>query len=226
MVSEELLTRSFADVGRRYGYDSVTAEFEEFKEFKIKWRRSCGWAEFEVSDYLTDAPREVLEGMAETIFSRIACRQRKEYPPEMLNWMTSDSFVRNKQPLYLERSRNVTKLAAGEHLDLNDSYKRLIDMGLVEYDDDIRITWTKQPNIKRVGYCSVLMKVIIISSLFDSPAFPEFVTDYVLYHELIHMSRGFDPFGQKHSIDFRAQEQLFPMHEEAEECLKRLRLHV
>ena len=222
----ELLERSFADVGRRYGYDSVTAEFEEFKEFKVKWRRSCGWAEFEVSDYMTDAPREVMEGMAETIFSRIAQRSRRDYPPEMLNWMTSDDFVRNKQPLYMERSRNITRSPVGEHLNLNDSYRRLIDLGLVEKDDTIRITWTRQPNVKRVGYCSVLMKVIIISSLFDSPAFPEFVTDYVLYHELIHMSKGFDPFGQRHGTDFRDLEQLFPMHKEAEECLKRLRLYM
>jgi len=226
MGSLEILNGSFADVGKRYGYESVTAEFSEFKEFKIKWRRSYGWAEFEVSDYLSDAPREVMEGMAETIFSRISRRSERDYPPEMLNWITSDDFVRTKQPLYLERSRNITGSPFGEHVNLIGSYRRLVDLGLVVHDDDLVITWTKQPNVKRVGYCSVLMKVIIISSLFDSLSFPPFVVDYVLYHELIHMSKGFDPFAQRHGDDFRMLERLHPDHDEAEEWLKRLRLYL
>jgi len=221
-----LLNESFADIGTRHGYDSVTAEFSEFKEFKIKWRRSCGWAEFEVSDYLKDAPREVMEGIAETIFSRISGQTKNGYPDDMLRWMTSDEFVLNKQPVYLSRCRNITGSQAGEHVDLMDSYERLMDLGLVTYDKDLVISWTKQPNIKRIGYCSVLMKVIMISSVFDSAMIPYFVTDYVLYHELIHMSKGFDPFGQHHDTDFQMLERLYPMCTEAEEWLKRLRLNI
>ena len=46
----------------------MSAEYSAFREFKVKWRRSCGWAEFEVSDYMNDAPLSVLSGVAETIF--------------------------------------------------------------------------------------------------------------------------------------------------------------
>lgn len=221
-----MLNSSFSTVGNEYGYDSVTAEFTEFKEFKVKWRRSCGWAEFDVSDYLMDAPQKVMEGLAETIFSKISGKIRKNYPKEMMEWIASDAFVRKKQPVYLKRSRGLTGTPVGEHADLNVSYERLVSLGLVKYDKDLVISWTRQPNAKRVGYCSVLMKVIAISSVFDSPAIPSFVPDYVLYHELIHMSKGFDPFGQRHGIDFQVLERLYPMRDEAEEWLKRLRLYV
>jgi predicted metal-dependent hydrolase len=80
--------------------------------------------------------------------------------------------------------------------------------------------------VKRVGYCSVLMKVIVISSVLDSQEIPKFVVDYVLYHELTHLNKGFDPFGQKHGIDFLALEHIFPMHSEANEWLKRLKLFI
>jgi len=224
MSATETLNESFQTVGREYGYDSVTAEFSEFKEFKIKWRRSCGWAEFEVSDYLIDAPPDVMKGMADTIFSKICRRTRKNYPKEMLDWVSSDDFVERKQPLYLMRSRTVTRAACGEHVDLDAAYRRLADMGLVNFDDKLKITWTKQPYTHRVGYCSVLMKVIIISSILDSPAIPTVVSDYALYHELIHLSKGFDPFGQRHGIDFRVLEHLYPMRDEAEAWLKKLNL--
>jgi predicted metal-dependent hydrolase len=162
--------------------------------------------------------------MADTIFSKIARMPRKGYPQEMLSWITSDAFMKSKQPLYIARSRNVTGSPKGEHIDLRESYERLIKAGLAERYNDLKLTWTKQPNHRRVGYCSVLMKTIIISSIFDSPAIPEFVCDYVLYHELLHIKRGFDPFAQQHDEEFQAEEKLYPKWEEAEGFLKRLKL--
>ena len=223
-IEERKLVNAFRTVGKEYGYDSVTAEFSEYKEFKIKWRRSCGWAEFEVSDYMADAPPEVMEGMAETIFSRITRKARKNYPKKMLDWISSEEFVKAKQPLYLMRSHNLTGTPVGQHADLRESYERLVKTGLVPRYENLAITWTKQPTARRVGFCSVLMKVIIISSELDRPEVPAFVLDYVLYHELIHLMHGFDPFGQRHNADFQSLEKLYPKHEEAEEWLKKMRL--
>ncbi|MFA6803718.1 MAG: hypothetical protein WCR24_04400, partial [Candidatus Methanomethylophilaceae archaeon] len=67
--ADTTLKESFRLVGKQYGYDNVDAEFVAFKEFKVKWQRSCGWADFQVSDYLVDAPREVIEGLARTLMS-------------------------------------------------------------------------------------------------------------------------------------------------------------
>jgi len=220
----ETLSNVFQSVGKGYGYDSVSAEFQSFREFKLKWRRSCGWIEFETSDYLKDAPPEVMKGLAEMIFSRLSGTRMDEYPKVMHDWITSDEFVRNNQPEFLRRSKNLTGKAAGAHIDLNESYKRLVDMGLVEYDKDIVISWTKRPNVKSIGHASVLMKVITISSALDSSNIPSFVSDFVLFHELLHLKKGFDPFGERHGSDFRAMESLHPKASEADEWLKRLRL--
>jgi len=226
MNDNDALTAAFEAVGKEHGYASVSAEFAEYKEFKIKWRRSLGWIEFEASDYLKGAPENVMKGIAETIFSRITRRSENKYSDAMLEWMTSDEFIKKNRPLYLKRAKNLSRTHRGEHKDLNESYKRLIEMGLVPYDEDLILTWTKQPNVKRIGYCSVLMKVIAISSIFDTTSIPDFVTDFVLYHELIHLGRGFDPFDQDHDNDFRAQEDMHPMRDEAEDWLKRLRLYM
>jgi len=60
----DALTTAFQSVGKEYGYYSVSADFIPSKEFKIKWRRSCGWIELEVSDYLVR--REVGRKIAKT----------------------------------------------------------------------------------------------------------------------------------------------------------------
>jgi len=53
------------------------------------------------------------------------------------------------------------------------------------------ISWTKRPNAKSIGHASVLMKVITISSALDSDKIPEFVSDFGLYHDLLHLKKGF-----------------------------------
>ncbi|MDR0791225.1 MAG: DUF45 domain-containing protein, partial [Methanomassiliicoccaceae archaeon] len=62
--------------------------------------------------------------------------------------------------------------------------------------------------------------------VFDSPTIPALVLDYALYHELIHLSKGFDPFGQRHGIDFRVLEHMYPDYDEAQEWLRRLKLYI
>ena len=224
MTSESILRESFRSIGREYGYDNVDAEFVAFKELKIKWQRSYGRAEFKVSDYLSDAPGEIMTDIAKTLFSKISGSDA-EYPNEMNRWMTSREFLMEKQPVYLRRSRNLTRTTKGDYRDIGESYRRLVSEGLIKEDPDVHISWTRDPNVRRVGYCSVLMKVVAISSIFDTQTIPEFVLDYVLYHEFIHIEAGFNPFGRKHGPEFAARERLYPKYDEAEEWLKRLSLY-
>lgn len=224
MSSEICLQDAFQKAGRDFGYSSVKAEFTPFKEFKVRWQRSAGWAEFQVSDYLMDADEEMMEGLARVLFMRIAKGKRSNYPEELKDWMTSQDFVRNKQPVYLRRSRNLSRNCKGRHYDLNDSYERLVQAGLVERDGEAFLSWTSRPNLRRVGYCSVLMKVIAVSSALDDPVVPEFVTEYVLYHELLHLANGLSLDGQAHDEEFRRKERMHPRWKEAEDWLRRLSL--
>ena len=59
-MSNETLNGIFETVGRRYSYDDISAGFSQFRDFKVRWRRSYKWIEFDVSDYLEDAP-EILK---------------------------------------------------------------------------------------------------------------------------------------------------------------------
>ena len=225
-MSEAILNQAFSTVGKEYGYDSVSAEIAEFKDFKLKWRRSCGWIEFTVSDYLKNAPQDVIEGIARIIFSRISGSGSKEYPKNMEDWLTNCEFAKANRPTYLRRSRNLTGSAKGKCRDLTESYNRLVEQGIIPPMEDIVFSWTKDPNIRRVGYCSVLMRVIAISSVFDTEAIPEFVLDFIVYHEMLHMMRGFDPLGKLHDAEFQADESKYPMKTESEEWLRRLKLYL
>ncbi|MGI6471506.1 MAG: hypothetical protein ACOX1N_00270 [Candidatus Methanomethylophilaceae archaeon] len=216
------LQEIFRNIGKKYKYDAVAAEFTAYKDFKVRWQRSYKWADFKVSDYLSDAPGRVIEGLAETLFTRICIRDETSFSEEMCDWVTAPEFARTKQPIYLRRSRNITRSPEGEHRNLTDSYNRLIDAGLVEKDPDMFLSWTREPSIRKVGHCSVLMKVVSLSSALDNPEIPDFVTDYVMYHELCHTIMGFNPTTERNQKEFAELEALYPRQNEAEAWLRKL----
>ena len=51
---------------------------------------------------------------------------------------------------------------------------------------------------------------------------PEFVSDYVLYHELLHLNDGMKAMGSHHDSAFRARERAYPQWREAEAVLKKV----
>jgi hypothetical protein len=224
METEEVLRTKFKEVGREYGFDKVEAEFVAFKEFKVRWQRSYRWADFKVSDYLADAPPEVIEGLCNSLFSKIT-GDDEGYSEEMCRWITAPEFSECKQPVYLKRSRNLTRSSKGETKDLESAYDRLIELGLVKKDPYVHLSWTKESNVRKIGHCSVLMKVITISNILDSDMIPDFVLDYCLYHELCHLMIGFDPSAKAHGEEFSNLEARYPQKDEANDWLKKLCLY-
>ncbi|AGI48120.1 hypothetical protein TALC_01131 [Thermoplasmatales archaeon BRNA1] len=225
MESEEMMKRCFRRAGKKYGYTDVNAEFVSFKDFKVRWQRSYRWADFKVSDYLEDAPEGVFDSLAESLFGRI-CGENTGYSQELKSWVTRPGFVRDKQMIYVRRCRTILRTPAGDSRDLNESYRRLCDAGLLEYDPEIYLTWARAIDDDPVGHCSVLMKFVSISKILDSENVPEYVLDYCLYHELCHILLGFDPEGKMHSKKYSEIESRYPMMADALQYLREEALEV
>ncbi len=226
MEADDMLKETFADVGRKYGFDTVEAQFVAFKDFKVRWQRSYKWADFQVSDYLADAPAAVLTGLATSLFRRIAGESEDGYSQELRDWVTAPQFCELKQQVYLRRSRNLVRSPAGQNKSLRAAYDRLIGMGLIKEDPTLCLAWTKEASTRKVGFCSVLMRVAVLSRALDADEVPDFLIDYCLYHELCHLIIGFDPTGSRHDSEFAKLEAKFPQQKEAEEWLRRLCMYL
>ncbi len=129
--AEYYLTEVFRNAAERYGYADVTAEFAEFDELRLKWIRHDDWARFFVSDYLKDAPEDVMSSIADTLMRKICCVDDAPYSDEVCAWLTGDDFVRRNQGLYIERKREVVPASEGVHKDLRASFARLVAAGLL-----------------------------------------------------------------------------------------------
>ncbi|QLH74430.1 MAG: M48 family metallopeptidase [Methanomassiliicoccales archaeon] len=222
-IDRSSLTDYFQRAGSKRGLSVLYADFFPFKEFKTVWTKRGGALELKVTDYMAGARQDILEEFADCICRRIICKRSDEiYTPVMKEWLQSQEFVELNRSTYLQRSRNLAYTAKGIHYDLEEARTRLLSEGLLPDIPDNYITWTKRPNLQRMGYCSVIMRVVAVSSALDSGEVPEFVSDYVLYHELLHLNDGLKALGSHHDAAFRTKERKYPRWKEAEVALRRI----
>ena len=217
------LGTTFRSIGTTYGYEEIEADFASYKEFKSTWRKCGKSVSFQISDYLGGADTWVLGDFARSLYTRIS----KNGPPQIYSdrlraYLESPEFVARNQPTYLRRSRNLSRTPSGRVYDLKETYESLLARGMVREFDHASLNWTRGGNRLRVGYCSVLMKVITISSVLDNEKVPDFVHEYVLYHELLHLEDGLGVGPRHHPASFRARERMYPRWRESEDWLKRL----
>ena len=225
--SNEMLNRAMRNAGIRNGFEDVQAEFAPFRDFKLKWTRSYKWISFEVSDYLRNAPENVMESLAETIFAKMRGEGRTEYSQEVCDYLNSDGFLMENQETYLKRFRGISESTCGENVDLKDSYRRLVDNGLIEDDRNLIIRWIdgKDKSIK-VGKASVLMRTTLLSPVLDSKEISENAIDYALYTQICHVNLGFGPGGGNDAERYEAMLERYPMRSEAEAELRRFGLAI
>jgi len=216
------LQQCFSDVGAEHGFSRVMANWERFKEFKATWKRCSGSAELHITDYMMDSGPELINDLAKGIFGRMGRGGAKDiYSERLRRHFLSPEFIQRNQPLYLKRSRNLSYQHQGHVHDLQALQNDLLDMGLISKVPEAYLTWTKGDNRQRVGYCSVIMRVVAVSRVLDRQETPSYVPSYVLYHELLHLEDGLR-FGSYHDREFRERERVHPYHQEAERWLRKI----
>lgn len=223
--SNEMLTRAMATAGARNGFEDVKAEFAAFKDFKLKWTRSYKWINFEVSDYLRNAPENVIGSLAETIYAKIGGAERTEYSQDVCDYLNSEEFLRENQNLFIRRFRGLSPTARGKNVDLEESYRRLKENGLVKNDPRIVIRWTEDGR-SRIGMSSVLMKTIAMNNRLDDNGLSENTIDYALYSQICHVNLGFGATRDDDPERYEAMLSDYPGRSEAETELRRLGLRI
>ena len=195
-----------------FGYVPGKVGFAARKDMSFAWSIRGKTLNLTLSDYLADAPPEVVEDFMRGALMRIK-GMKPVFGKAYIDHVTSDAFILSKRPVYMRRSRNILSDGHGEVRSLYDSVQRLMDAGLV-FDSDIENTvfvWTKKPTYTRLGYCSTMMRMVAVSRALDSERYEERVLDYVVYHEIIHLRLGYRPFDNNpHDSRFRRYERQFP----------------
>ena len=140
----EKLNAAVKELAEKFGYQEALVEFKPFDDFKVRWVRSYKWIELDISDYLEDAPEEVVLSVVRTILQKIA-NQESDYEPMAVEYLRTLHSTPHRQT-FLDR--------AG----ISEDAITISTIGRRKVQDDVLVL---QADVSRI-YRSVIFKVLVI----------------------------------------------------------------
>jgi hypothetical protein len=180
-----------------------------------------------VSDLLADAPEEVLRSLALILLAKIYRRRIDESHHALYRTFILGSEMQQRaRTARTARGRGPRPAVAnGRWQNLDRNFDRLNAEYFEGNLDRPRLAWSATRSRRILGRYDATHHTVFISLLFDSPLVPDFVLDYILYHELLHIrhpSRARDCRFINHTPEFRADERKFKSYKNATEWLRKM----
>ena len=204
----------------------LRVEFFAFANVNNTIRLRNGRLLVRLSDLLEGAPENILRAIAHILLAKMyrqpidrgeAARYRR--------YIGSHEIVRKAHLVRQMRGRKLLRPARGHYYDLDAIFEELNTRFFHGLMARPRMSWSQARTRRILGHYDPAHNAIIISRIFDHPAAPRFVLEYIVYHEMLHLKHPVKLRGSRrcvHSAEFQAEEKLFPRAAEAEALLKRL----
>jgi len=222
----EIFQETYQELRLGTSLPELKIEFFAFANINNTIRLRDGRLLVRLSDLLEGAPDGVLRAIAHILLAKMyrrpidrgqAARYRK--------YVASHEIVRKAHLVRQIRGRKRLRPARGHFYDLDEIFEELnrrFFHGLLARP---RMSWSQSKTRRILGHYDPAHNAIIISRIFDHPAVPTFVVEYIVYHEMLHLKHPVKLLGSRrcvHSTEFQAEEKLFPRVAEANAFLKRL----
>jgi hypothetical protein len=222
----QLFLRIFTRLGCHGRPPQFVVEFHPYADLTHTIRVRQEIAYVRLSDILRDAELHVFESAAAILLSRM---YRRKTPREFLDAYREFTYspATRDQLTNLRRSRGrrIAERPAGKIHDLAP----LFDQLNCEYFDGAlrrpRIGWSLRPWRRTLGSFDPALDQIVLSCDLDREKVPQYVVEYVLFHEMLHVKHPIK-FARcrltSHSAKFRAEEKRYKNYDRAQKFLKRI----
>jgi len=125
----------------------------------------------------------------------------------------------------LERLEGIVESAAGVTHDLATSFARVNEAYFDGRMVRPRLTWSRTFTDRKFGHYDSVHDTVLVSVSLDDARVPEYVVDFLVYHELLHKKLGThwnNGRRHAHTPEFRREEREFKRFSEAEAVLNKL----
>jgi len=178
-----------------------------------------------LSDLLCDAPLEMLEAAAAILLTRLYRRRAPRSVMETYQRFAHERGTRRRL-LALRRKRARLRIShpRGRHHDLEPLFEELNRKYFEANLPRPRIGWSTRRWRGQLGTFDPALMQIAVNCALDRPGVPEYVIQYVLYHEMLHQKHPMKLARcrlESHSRKFREEEKKFVDYERAVKYLER-----
>lgn len=165
-----------ADVACGMGMGPVVAEYAPFRLFEIEIQEEDGVKRCFVTDYLSDAPVDVLRSFLECAFNSDGFGLA-DIPDAARRWVLTESYRERVRPVVTRRNPGM-RLADGR---LSSSLSRLRRKGLIGNGSTVLPVWTSSKMTREYSESCAIVGVAPVPSELDDPSVPDCVLDYTAW---------------------------------------------
>ena len=222
----ELFQDTYRELRPGYAPPELKIDFYAFANVNNTIRLRNGRLLVRLSDLLEGAPEAVLRAIAHILLAKM---YRRPIDPAQSaryrKYVGSHDIVRKAHLVRQIRGRKLLRSARGHFYDLDAIFEELNTRFFHGLMARPRMSWSQTKTRRILGHYDPAHNAIVISRIFDHPAIPRYVLEYIVYHEILHLKHPVRLRGSRrcvHSAEFNAEEKLFPHATEANTFLKRL----
>jgi hypothetical protein len=186
-------------------------------------RLRSGRVHVRVSDIFESAPPDVHRALAFMLISKLLRRRTPPFHEKLYrNYACRPEVLRASDIARRNRGRKQVSTSRGRVYDLERMFARLNRRYFDGALEQPTLTWSRRRTRTILGHHDGVHDTIVISKTLDSKDVPEWFVEFILFHEMLHMkhpARLINGRRYYHTKAFRAEEQRFPLYEEAQNWL-------
>jgi hypothetical protein len=222
---EEIYERVFRDLRPSLATPGVSVRFHQFTNLTSNIRLVQGQLIVKISDLLEGAPSPVQESLAYILLSKLFRQRPPRQMMEIYRLYLARQDVRGRlNTVRQERGRKMLAAAAGHAFDLDAMFDGINAKYFGGEMVKPKLGWSMQASRTILGHYDASHYAIAISKILDRVEVPEYVVEYVLYHEMLHIKHPVEHKGAArriHTTGFKKEEKLFEKYAEAKAFLKK-----
>ena len=219
----QFYTEAFRQLGRNRPIPEIEVKFYPYTGLNHTIRLRSGRAYVRISDIIADAPTEVHRALAFILVAKLLNKKIPAFHEETYRQHTYSPEVRRAAELARQRrGRKIVSTARGQAYDLDKIFRRLNYRYFEGELSKPTLTWSRARTYRILGHHDSVHDTIVISKTLDSHDVPEWLVEFVLYHEMLHIkhpARIANGRRYHHTKAFRTDEKRFPYYEQAQELI-------
>jgi hypothetical protein len=227
--AEESLKALFADVfqqiSRRRVKPEVNVTFYPFAGLNHTIRIRNQRLYVRVSDILRNAPHSVHQALAHILVGKLFNQRPKgEHETLYRQYAYQPQILRASDLARQRRGRKQLNGSVGRTYDLNRIFARLNRRYFGNVLAKPSLSWSARRTKRILGHHDAVHDAIVISRSLDLESVPDYVVEYVMYHEMLHVKHKPRVVNGRrifHTPAFRAEEKRFAYYDEAMQWLER-----
>jgi hypothetical protein len=198
---------------------SLTIEFYNTR-YLYRSKTQSGAATLTINEGFVQAPARVLKAILKSVLSG----DPENYRQEIFRFTQSHEFSQISQALNTPTQKS-SQQTRGRFFDLQRVFERVNATYFEGRMAKPQLTWNETITKRKLGHYEPDTDTVMVSITLDTSKTPQYVMDFIMYHELLHKQHGIKNVrGRRyaHTASFRKAESEFKQYQQAQDYLRKL----